>query len=120
MALTLPLFDLPQLLFLFLIALGMILALTLASLMIGIGSLSPELRKRDPERMSTTPAGLLTTFLALLFVGLIAATAFAVTRFFAAPAAFPWLLVLLSGIVALGSAVLAFTMVPQRIARQDF
>src|SRR3989344_1571863 len=40
--------------------------LLLATLNVGIGSLSPELRRRDPERMSTTPAGLLVTALALV------------------------------------------------------
>src|SRR3989344_1092114 len=40
--------------------------LLIATLNVGVGSLSPELRKRDPERMSTTPAGLLVTTLALV------------------------------------------------------
>ncbi len=43
-------------------------ALFLSLFQTAMGGVSPELRRRDPERMSTTPQGLVTTFISLVYI----------------------------------------------------
>ena len=72
---TLPFFNISSYVTINILILGVITSIFIAIFQISMGAISPELRKRDPERMSTTPMGLITTFISLIYIGLMAVLA---------------------------------------------
>src|SRR3989344_652220 len=69
---TLPFFNIALPVTINILMLGIITSVFIAVFQISMGAISPELRKRDPERMSTTPMGLFTTFISLIYIGIMA------------------------------------------------
>jgi len=67
---TLPYFNISLPVTINILILGIVTSIFIAIFQISMGAISPELRKRDPERMSTTPMGLITTFISLIYIGI--------------------------------------------------
>ncbi len=67
-AATLPFFEVTRSGQLHFFVFSILSALFLSLFQTAMGGISPELRRRDPERMSTTPQGLVTTFISLVYI----------------------------------------------------